>query len=57
MYKIVYLQNEKTTDLFNEQELLRTKQETYCIEKSYSSPLQEEKALVTGSGYSDKFNS
>ena len=56
-YKLVDLQGEKVTGSFYEQELQKSKQEIFRIEKIKRHDHKKKQALVKWKGYPDKFNS
>ena len=56
-YKLVDLQGEKVTGSFYEQELQKSKQEIFRIEKVIRRDHKKKQALVKWKGYPDKFNS
>ena len=56
-YSIVDLMGEAIEGSFYEQELQKAKQETFRIEKVLKRDDKKKKALVSWSGYPDKFNS
>ena len=56
-YRIVDLLGEEIEGSFYEEELEKTKQQTFRIEKVLRRDNKKKKALVKWKGYSDKFNS
>ena len=56
-YKIVDLMGEEIKGSFYKQELQKSKQETFRIEKVLRRDNKKKKALVKWKGYPDKFNS
>ena len=56
-YRLVDLQGEAVTGSFYEQELQKTTQEIFRIEKMIRRDNKRKRALVKWSGYPDQFNS